>query len=155
MCKNIFFVAFVLSFLSYQIAVGSVGKVYCVLDFGAKPDGKTICTRAIQNAIDQCADNGGGTVYFPAGTWLTGTVYLESHITLWLDSGCLLLGSKEKRDYGQPRKLSGTESETFSYWAIIAGKNLEKTAIRGRGAIDGQGINFKYKNGPRPTNIYL
>jgi len=155
MYKNTFFITFVLSFLSCQIAVGTVGKTYHILNFGAKPDGKTLCTQAIQNAIDQCADNGGGTVYFPAGTWLTGTVYLESHITLWFDSGCLLLGSKEKKDYGPPRKLPGTEGETFSYWAIIAGKNLEKIAIRGRGTIDGQGANFKYKDGPRPKNIYL
>ncbi len=155
MRKNTFFIAFVLSLLSHQVAVGSIGKEYNILDFGAKPDGKTLCTQAIQNAIDQCVENGGGTVYFPAGTWLTGTIYLESHITLWLDSGCLLLGSKEKKDYGRPRKLPGTESETFSYWAIIAGKNLENIAIRGRGTIDGQGANFKYKDGPRPKNIYL
>ncbi len=155
MRKNTFFIAFVLSFLSNLVAVGSVGKAYNILDFGTKPDGKILCTQAIQNAVDQCAANGGGTVYFPAGTWLTGTIYLESHITLWLDSGCLLLGSKEKKDYGHPRKLPGTEGETFSYWAIIAGKNLEKIAIRGRGTIDGQGSNFKYKDGPRPKNIYL
>jgi polygalacturonase len=155
MCKNVFFIIFVLFFLSNQVVVGSVGKAYNILDCGAKPDGKTLCTEAIQNAVDQCADSGGGTVYFPAGTWLTGTVYLESHVTLWLDSGCLLLGSKEKKDYGRPRKLANTEGETFSYWAIIAGRNLENIAIRGRGTIDGQGDNFKYKDGPRPKNIYL
>jgi len=155
MHKNTFLLTFALSFLSHNLAVGFVGKAYNILDFGAKPDGITLCTQAIQNAVDQCADEGGGTVYFPAGTWLTGTLYLESHITLWLDSGCLLLGSKENKDYGPPRKLAGTEGETFSYWAIIAGKNLEKIAIRGRGAIDGQGTNFKYKDGPRPKNIYL
>lgn len=155
MYKNLLFIAFVLSFLNHQIAVGTVEKMYNILDFGAKPDGEILCTQAIQNAIDQCADQGGGTIYFPAGTWLTGTVYLQSHITLWLDSGCILLGSKEKKDYGQSRKLAGIEGETFSYWAIIAGKNLENIAIRGRGTIDGQGTNFKYKNGPRPKNIYL
>ena len=155
MGKNTFFIAFVLSFLCHHGAIGSDGKTYNVLDFGAKPDGRILCTQAIQNAIDQCADNGGGTVYFPAGTWLTGTVYLQSHITLWLDSGCTVLGSKEKKDYGQTRKLAGTEGETFSYWAVIAGRNLENIAIRGRGTIDGQGANFKYKEGSRPKNIYL
>jgi len=155
MCKNVFMITFVLSFISHQVAVGTAEKVYNILEFGAKSDGKTLCTEAIQNAIDQCADSGGGTVYFPAGTWMTGTVYLQSHVTLWLDSGCLLLGSKEKKDYGRARKLPGTEGETFSYWAIIAGKNLEKISIRGRGTIDGQGANFKYKDGPRPKNIYI
>jgi polygalacturonase len=155
MHKNTFLLAFLLSFLSHLLAVGVVGKAYNIIDFGAKPDGKTLCTQAIQNAIDRCASNGGGTVYFPAGTWLTGTLYLQSHITLWLDTGCILLGSKEKKDYGHTRKLVGSEGETFSYWAVIAGKNLENIAIRGMGTIDGQGANFKYKNGPRPKNIYI
>lgn len=155
MGKNISFIAFVLLFLSSSSTIGSVKKTYNILDFGAKPDGKILCTQAIQNAVDQCAENGGGTVYFPAGTWLTGTIYLESYITLWLDSGCLLLGSKEKKDYGRPRKLHDPESQTFSYWAVIAGKNLQNIAIRGPGTIDGHGANFKYKNGSRPKNIYL
>ena len=155
MCKKIFLITFGLLLLISPITVDSAKKIYNILDFGAKPDGKTLCTQAIQNAVDQCAENGGGTVYFPAGTWLTGTIYMESHITIRLDSGCLLLGSKEKKDYGRPHKLSDTEGETFSYWAIIAGKNLKNIAVRGRGTIDGQGSNFKYKNGPRPKNIYL
>jgi polygalacturonase len=155
MCKKIFLMSFGLLLLINPITIGSAKYTYNILDFGAKPDGKTLCTQAIQNAVDQCAKSGGGTVYFPAGTWLTGTIYMESHITIQLDSGCVLLGSKEKKDYGNPRKLQDTEGETFSYWAIITGKNLKNIAICGRGTIDGQGSNFKYKNGPRPKNIYL
>ena len=129
--------------------------VYDIRDFGAKSGGKSLCTQAIQRTIDKCAGNGGGTVYLSAGTWLTGTVYLESHVTIWLDTGCTLLGSKDKGDYGRPHTLADTKDETFSYWAILAGKNLRNIAIRGRGTIDGQGANFKYKGGPRPKNIYL
>ena len=47
--------------------------------FGAKPDGATLCTAAIQKAIEQCASAGGGTVRLPAGAWLTGTIFLRSH----------------------------------------------------------------------------
>ena len=155
MSKKIFLISFGLLLLISPVTIGSAKKPYNILDFDAIPDSKTLCTQAIQNAVDQCAESGGGTVYFPAGTWLTGTIYLESHITLRLDSGCLLLGSKEKKDYGRPCKLHGTEGETFSYWAIIAGKNLNNVSICGRGTIDGQGANFKYKNGSRPKNIYL
>ena len=155
MYKSIFIIAFLLLLLSQQVFAGVAKKAYDIIDFGARADGTTLCTQAIQKTIDQCAEEGGGMVYFPAGTWLTGTVYLQNHITLWLDSGCMLLGSKEKKDYGHPRKLAGSEGETFSCWAIIAGKNLKNIAIRGRGTIDGQGTNFKYKNGPRPKNIYL
>ena len=155
MRKKIFLFSFGLLFLISPVMVGSEKKAYNILDFGAIPDGNTLCTQVIQNAVDQCAQSGGGTIYFPAGTWLTGTIYLESHITLRLDSGCLLLGSKEKEDYGRPRKLHSTEGETFSYWAIIAGKDLKNISICGRGTIDGRGENFKYKNGPRPKNLYL
>ncbi len=130
-------------------------KRYDIRQFGAKSDGKSLCTQAIQSAIDKCADDGGGTVYLPPGAWLTGTVYLASRVTIWLDTGCTLLGSKDKADYGRPRQLRDTDNETFSYWAIIAGKDLEHIAIRGRGTIDGQGANFKYKGGPRPKNIYI
>lgn len=155
MSKKIFLISFGLLSLISTTTVGSQNKAYNILDFDAKPDGKTLCTQAIQKAVDQCVKSGGGTVYFPAGTWLTGTIYMESHITLLLDSGCILLGSKEKKDYGPARKLHSTKDEMFSYWAIIAGKDLENIKICGRGTIDGQGSNFKYKNGPRPKNIYL
>jgi polygalacturonase len=155
MFKKIFLIPYGLLFLISPIITGFARKPFNILDFDAKPDGKTLCTQAIQNAIDKCAEGGGGTVYFPSGTWLTWTVYIESHVTLWLDSGCLLLGSKEKQDYGHSRNLRDKEGQTFSYWAIIAGKSLKNIAIRGRGTIDGQGSNFKYKNGPRPKNIYL
>ena len=154
MSKSVFLAV---SFLIFSVSAiaGPAGKVYNIADFGAKPDGQTLCTEAIQNAVEQCAQNGGGTVYLPAGTWLTGTIYLKSHITLWLDSGCVLLGSKEKKDYGRPYKAADAEGSTFSVWAIVAGKNLEHVAIRGRGTIDGQGSNFRYKEGARPKNLYL
>jgi polygalacturonase len=155
MFRNVSLTISVLLFLSGSVTAGPAPMAYNIFDFGARPDGKTLCTEAIQNAVDECARNGGGIVHLRAGTWLTGTIYLESHVTLQLDSGCVLLGSKEKKDYGRPRKLRGNEGGTFSYWAIIAGKNLTNIAIRGRGTIDGQGANFRYKNGPRPKNIYL
>ncbi len=155
MLKDVLLAIFSLLFLSASILAGPAGKAYNAADFGATPDGKTLCTDAIQKTVDRCAQDGGGTIHFPAGIWLTGTIYLESHITLWLDSGCVLLGSKEKKDYGRPHKLNGTDGETFSSWAVIAGKNLTNVAIRGRGTIDGQGANFKYKEGARPKNIYL
>ena len=63
-------------------------QIFNIRDQGAIPDGKTRCTTAIQRAIDECAASGGGTVYFPPGTWLSGTIELRSHITLKLDAGC-------------------------------------------------------------------
>jgi polygalacturonase len=140
--------------LSAANAASATG-VYNIRDFGAEPGGEALCTQAIQNAVDQCAKDGGGTVLFPPGTWLTGTVYLESHVTIRLENGCTILGSKEKGHYGRPRQPLGRERDTFSNWAIFAGKGLEHVAICGQGTIDGQGLNFRYKEGARPKNLYF
>jgi hypothetical protein len=135
------------------VIAASAKGTYDIQDFGAKPDGQTLCTEAIQSAVDQCAREGGGTVRLGPGTWLTGTVYLASHVTIRLENGCTVLGSKEKPHYGRPRALP--EGGKFNYWAIFAGKGLEHVAICGQGTIDGQGANFKYKDGARPKNLYF
>ncbi len=128
---------------------------YDIREFGAQADGRTLCTEAIQKAVDRCAADGGGTITLPAGTWLTGTVYLANGVTIQLENGCTVLGTKDKSRYGPPRQLLGAEGEQYSTWAIFAGKGLEHIAICGRGTIDGQGANFKYKDGPRPKNLFF
>jgi len=131
------------------------GGAYDIQNLGARPDGQTLCTEAIQKAVDHCAKSGGGTVYFPPGRWLTGTVYLANNVTIELENGCTVLGTADKSQYGQPRQLLGMEGEQYSTWAVFAGKGLHSIAVRGRGVIDGQGSNFKYKNGARPKNLYF
>jgi len=128
-----------------------------IRDFGAVGDGKTPCTAAIQKAIDHCAARGGGTVRLPAGVWLTGTVYLESNLTLVLDKGCTLLGSRKHEDYARPRASTGpgAKQARFRYAAVLAGTDLRNVTIRGEGTIDGQGDAFRDKSKPRPKNLYL
>jgi len=125
-----------------------------IADFGAKPDGQTLCTDAIQTAIDKCAAGGGGTITVPAGRWLTGTVYLRDNITLSIEPGATLLGSRNRDDYARPFK-SGPDAEPVSKWAVIAGHGVKNVAIRGRGAIDGQGDAFRDKTKVRPKCIIL
>ena len=72
-------------------------------DFGAKGDGATKDTAAIQGAIDACAAKGGGTVRLTAGTYLSAPIVLKSNITLQLDKGATLLGSPDHADY--PAKI--------------------------------------------------
>ena len=73
-------------------------------DFGAKGDGATKDTAAIQKAIDACAAKGGGTVQLTAGTYLSAPIVLKSNITLQLEQGATLLGSPDHADYpGQDR----------------------------------------------------
>jgi polygalacturonase len=135
---------------------GAVEVVVDVRDCGAVGDGKTLCTAAIQQAVDTCAAKGGGTVRLPAGRWLTGTVYLESNVTLLLERNCTLLGSRDIKDYAGPRaKGGGATGEGFRYAAILAGSKLSHVVITGDGTIDGQGSAFGDKSVPRPKAIYL
>jgi polygalacturonase len=146
--------AILTGFINVVSFAASAGA-YNIQNLGAKPDGQTLCTDAIQNAVDKCAKDGGGTVYFPPGRWLTGTVYLADNVTVELENGCTVLGTTDKSHYGRPRQLTGAEGEQYSTWAIFAGKGLRSIAICGRGTIDGQGSNFKYKQGARPKNLYF
>lgn len=122
-----------------------------IRDYGAQGDGETLCTAAIQKAIDACASAGGGTVRLPAGTWLSGTLRLESHVTLWLDAGCTLRGSPNLEDYPENEPKLRSYTDQYVCQSLIAGEDLQQVAIRGQGVIDGSGGSFhwrKYRNRP-------
>jgi polygalacturonase len=103
-------------------------------DFGAKGDGSTKDTAAIQKAIDACAAKGGGTVLLTAGTYLSAPIVLKSNIELHLDKGATLLGSPDHADY--PAK---TEFRLPGLQSLVSATNAENVAITGEGTIDGQG----------------
>ena len=132
--------------------------VFNVRDYGATGDGAAPDTWAIQSAIDACHAQGGGTVFFPAGQYVTGSIFLRSHITLHLDSGAALLGSENPADYAIIRsRWEGVEQETHS--PLIGGRSLAHIAITGRGTIDGRGAGWwrRHREGtldyPRPRLI--
>ena len=119
--------------------------------YDAVPDGATLATTAIQKAVDQCAASGGGTVYCPPGKWLSGTIFLKSHVTLYLEAGCTLLGSSDIKDYPEQAVKTRSYTDTYVRQSLIAGEDLENVAVRGRGTIDGQGGKFpgkEYLNRP-------
>lgn len=109
-----------------------------ILEFGAKADGVTLNTAAIQSAIDACAARGGGTVYVPAGCYLTGALFFRDNISLHLEAGATLLGSQNPADYPiTPNRWEGAEQLTYA--PLMAGNGLKNITITGRGKIDGQG----------------
>jgi len=110
-------------------AAADVPRSVCdVTAYGAKGDGKTLETAAIQKAINACAKAGGGTVYFPAGNFLSGTIVLQSNVTLNLSPGATLWGSKDIAHYNPPH--------------LIYAKDAENIAIEGSGTINGNGDAF-------------
>ena len=143
--SGIAIVALVVSTLG-TVELGYTAEVFfSIKEYGAVGDGQAKDTAAIQNAIDAAAKAGGGTVYFPAGSYVSGTLYLRSHVTLRLEVGATLLGSKDLEDY--PRNVPGFRSYTDNYvnQSLLSGDNLHDIAIVGRGVIDGQGAAFKWK----------
>ncbi|MEN9404289.1 MAG: Exo-poly-alpha-D-galacturonosidase precursor [Verrucomicrobiota bacterium] len=133
--------------------------------FGARGDGATLDTAALQAAIDACTAAGGGTVFFPAGRFLSGTLTLKNNVTLHLSPGATLLGSQDTADY--PAKPFGTRDLDvggFDIWALLYADGAHNIAIEGRGLIDGNGKPFRplakiqpldVASGPRPRGIFL
>ena len=83
---------------SFAAEVARRTGAHSVRDFGAAGDGATLDTQALQAAIDACAQTGGGTVFVPPGKYLTGSLFLKSRVTLHLDAGATLVGSKQLDD---------------------------------------------------------
>ena len=116
-----------------------------ILDYGAIPDGKTLCRAALQAAVDACHAAGGGTVLVPAGTYLVGTVVLRSHVHICLEAGATLLGSTDFRnDYLPHEPFSGTPyqdiSHTYFDHSLFVAKNCTDIGVFGYGKIDMQGV---------------
>lgn len=121
--------------------------IYNVVDFGAKGDGKTNNTKAINDAIESASKHGGGTVYFPAGDFLSYTIRMKSKITLNLEQGCRLIGDQEVNGVGYDLPEEDAWYKKFqdyghSYWknSLIYGDSLHDIGITGHGMIWGRGL---------------
>ena len=140
-----------------------------VRDFGAKGDGKAIDTPAINKAIAHAAARGGGTVYFPPGTYACFTIRLKSNITLHIENGATILAAPFAEgspgyDHAEPMDAVNATYQDFghSHWAnsLIWGDGLHDVAITGQGLIWGKGLGrgdgkdnwLKDPNGPGTGN---
>lgn len=133
---------------SAQIRQNSVD----VRKFGAKGDGKTIDTSAINKAIESLAKNGGGTLYFPAGRYMCYTIRLKSRITLYLDQGAIIEAAPTPiegmksggYDAAEPIDPAIVHFQDFGHSAfansLIYGEGLSDLAILGPGMIYGKGL---------------
>jgi len=120
-------------------------RVYDITDFGAKGDGTTLNTTALQSAIDACNQNRGGTVLVPAGVFLIGTVELKSNVTLEIAAQGKLLGSADGKQYHAAEAIPLTGDATLGDGnvGLIFAVNAENVSIQGPGVIDGQGAQFR------------
>jgi len=109
-----------------------------VLTFGAKPDGVTLNTKAINDAISASSKKGGGVVLIPAGLWQTGPIELKSNVNLHISESAMVFFTADKSQY--PLVAGVYEGKTAARnQSPISGTNLENIAITGKGIVDGNG----------------
>jgi polygalacturonase len=126
---------YIVGFICFSLICSCASKnqsPYNIVHFGAKSDGKTLNTSAIQKAINNCNQNGGGTVIIPAGQFITGAIRLLSNVNLYLDPGARLIGSADTADYRLDGNMHG----------MIFACKARNISISGEGEINGQGSLF-------------
>jgi hypothetical protein len=120
-------------------------RLFDARELGAIGDGKALDSPAINRAVDACHAAGGGVAYVPPGTYRSGTVILKSNVTLYLEAGATLLGSKDLADY---TALPGQHAEAeLSDRHLIFARDAENAGLAGPGLIDGQGPAFWVPSG--------
>lgn len=112
---------------------------YNLEELGADITGEKLSTQIIEQAISKASEKGGGTIYFPAGEYLTGPIVMKSNITLHLDAGALVKFSTNFDHYLPfvQSRWEGTVMMNFS--PLIYAHGQENIAITGQGKLDGQG----------------
>ena len=120
--------------------------IYNVKDFGARGDGKNIDSYAINQAIETAVSQGGGTVYFPAGNYLSYSIRLKSHICLLLDAGATITAAfpsaAEGYDEAEPNEYNKFQDFGHSHWknSLLWAIGEEDITICGQGCIYGMGL---------------
>ena len=130
--------------------------MYNVRDYGIIGDGSVNNTKKIEALIEKIDAQGGGTIYFPAGKYLTGSVILKSNMTIYLDNGAYILASENECDYKRLEDQNLQDYGRSGRTAIITAFNAENVAIKGDGTIDGRGKIWweeKRKDTGRPRTI--
>ena len=140
----------VAAMLGMSAVAMAAGKVCDVKKYGAKGDGTTKDTTAVQKAIDECsAGKGGGTVEVPAGTYVIAPISLKSNMTLHLAKDSTLLGSPDREDF--PKALFARHPTVMP---LVGSINAEHITIDGEGTIDGNGhIWWEYVRGVRDSGV--
>lgn len=114
-------------------------KDFVITDFGARQNDKVSCTKAIKEAVEACAKNGGGRVVVPKGNWLTGPVHLKSNVNLHIAENAVLKFSDVFEDY-LPVVFTRYEGfECYNYSPLIYAIDCQNIAITGKGKLDGNG----------------
>ena len=132
------------------------GRIFDPRKYGARGDGRSSDTQAIQNAINDCTQSGGGTVRLGPGTYVTGTITIKSNVTLELQAGAKILASNNYDDFLMPPEgvaaLKGQQGKH-----LIFAVSSQNVALIGPGTIDGNSPHYVTtvdRPLPRPEDQY-
>lgn len=124
----------------YYSSFAQTTHCYNVKNFGAVGDGITVCTEAVNMAIEKCSANGGGGVIIPPGTFKCGTIIMQNNVELHLEIGSTLLASTDHKDFPrQPQPEYRSQKDPGGWYSLIYAENISNIAITGLGTIDGNG----------------
>jgi polygalacturonase len=126
------------AFLATGNLAAQTARIFDVREFGAKADGRTLDTAAIQKALDACGQAGGGVVKLTPGTYLAQPLSLRTRTTLLLEAGARLQASTNHADW-MKQPGDWTKAASGDFVPFISGKDLEDVTLAGPGTIDGGG----------------
>jgi len=121
-----------------------------VTNFGAKGNGTNLDSKAINKAIETAAKEGGGTIYFPAGNYLSGSIHLKNNISLFIDQGATIIAApvSARNHYDNEERGANNKFQDMghSHWhnSLIWGEDLHDISIIGKGTIWGKGLYYDW-----------
>jgi polygalacturonase len=145
-------------FAAEERATSGHALIYDVRAFGAAGDGKAMDTPAINRAIEHAAGAEGGTVYFPAGTYLCFSIHLKSKVALYVDQGATIVAADPTADVSKSydpaesnKPWEDYQDYGHNHWhnSLIWGEGLSDISICGPGLIWGKGLSRGWGAGPK------
>lgn len=124
-----------------KVDVNTLGKKYVITAYGVKNDSTLVQTEAIQKVIDRAADEGGGVIVIPQGTFLSGSLFFKQGTHLYIEEGATLKGSDRIANF----KVMETriEGQTCKYFAaLVNADGIDGFVIAGKGTINGDGRHY-------------
>ncbi|MFV0364952.1 MAG: glycoside hydrolase family 28 protein [Mangrovibacterium sp.] len=129
----------VLFFAFVVLTFSAHAKTYDMKRLGANNKGTKSCTALINKTIQKASEKGGGTIYFPAGTYLTGAIEMADNITLYLEAGATLSFTTDFDEYLPFKKVRWEGIFMSTFKPLIYGDSLKNVAIKGEGVLEGNG----------------
>ena len=124
-----------------EVNVNALGKKYSITSYGVVKDRTVVQTKKIQEVIDLAAQNGGGVIVVPQGTFLSGSLFFKNNTHLYLEENAVLKGSDDISHF--PVKMTRMEGQTLNYFmALVNADGLDGFTISGKGTLNGNGLRY-------------